>query len=90
MSVIENMPDILCRCKGYDPGVLFIVGRPKDEHVICYIRENGTIVPYWRMQDGSKVELSYFEKLVLVLKKLSFNRCFTRTKNIKKKGLMPK
>jgi len=69
MSVIENMPDILCRCQGYDPGVLFIVGRPKDEHVICYIRENGTIVPYWRMQDGSKVELSYFEKLVLTVRK---------------------
>ena len=48
MSVIENMPDILCRCKGYDPGVLFIVGRPKDGHVVCYIHEKGTIVPYWR------------------------------------------
>lgn len=61
------MPDILDRCKCYDPCVLFVVGRPKDGHVVCYIHEKGTIVPYWRMEDGSKVKLSYFEKLVLAV-----------------------
>tara|TARA_B100000780_G_C20778978_1_gene309323 strand:- start:122 stop:517 length:396 start_codon:yes stop_codon:yes gene_type:complete len=69
MSKIENMSDILVRCKRYDPGVLFVVGRPKDGNVVCYIREKGTIVPYWRMQDGSRVEPSYFEKLVLAVTK---------------------
>jgi len=59
------MPDILQRCKQYDPNVLFVVGRPKDSNVVCYSIENEIIKPYWRMQDGSKVETSYFEKLVL-------------------------
>tara|TARA_B100000795_G_scaffold146499_1_gene109760 strand:- start:452 stop:847 length:396 start_codon:yes stop_codon:yes gene_type:complete len=69
MSKIEKMPVILDCCKRHDPCVLFIVGRPKDDHVVCYIQEKGTIVPYWRMQDGSKVEPSYFEKLVLAVTK---------------------
>ena len=67
MSVIEKMPYILSRCKGYDPCVLFVVGRPQD--VVCYICEKETIVPYWRMQDGSKMPLSYFENLVLAVGK---------------------
>tara|TARA_B110000091_G_scaffold173774_1_gene187514 strand:+ start:399 stop:794 length:396 start_codon:yes stop_codon:yes gene_type:complete len=69
MSVIEKMPDILSRCKGYDPCVLFVVGRPQDDNVVCYICEKETIVPYWRMQDGSKMSLSYFENLVLAVGK---------------------
>mgnify|MGYP006073587479 CR=1 FL=1 len=64
---IENMPDILKRCKQYDPNVLFVVGRPKDCNVVCYVLENEIIKPYWRMEDGSKVEASYFEKLVLAV-----------------------
>lgn len=71
MTDIENMPDILYRCKKYDPNILFVVGRPKDRNVVCYALENEIISPYWRMEDGSKVEVSYFEKLVLVVERHS-------------------
>jgi len=64
---IENMPYILQRCKQYDSNVLFVVGRPKDYNVVCYGLENESITVYWRMQDGSRVEASYFEKLVLAV-----------------------
>jgi len=69
MSLIENMPEILRLCRRDDPDVLFIVGRPKNGNVICYKLENETIVPYWRLENGEKMETSYFEKLVLAVEK---------------------
>ena len=69
MSAIENMPEILRLCLRDDPDVLFVVGRPKDGNVICYTVENETIVPYWRLENGEKMETSYFEKLVLAVEK---------------------
>lgn len=68
---IENMPDILRRCKQYDPNILFVVGRPKDSNVICFRLDNESITAYWRMEDGSRVEISYFEKLVLAVERQS-------------------
>ena len=69
MSTIENMPEIRRRCLRDDPDVLFMVGRPKNSNVICYRLENETIIAYWRLENGEKMETSYFEKLVLAVEK---------------------